>query len=259
MTLEATLHNISINPSSMNGPADGEIFESNHLDEIADIWSKLIRNLAKVGKTYHHLCAQLLNPSPEELQNFLVNCEKTLTAVCITSSTWMTSWPMMLGIISSSGYPRYIPTTVELCRASFADIIDKLKADLAFFKDDLWNREMLKVIYRPMGNTPHPGPGQGASTPNPLDASMGGPGSTTPRGNSMGYSSATPPGLHQPHHLGTLLCHHQGLPLLAHLEAHWCHPCDQYLDQGLLQLETNLNLNPNLSHSLNHSLSPSWH
>ena len=36
-TLEATLHNISIDPSSMDGPADGEIFRSNHLGEIADI------------------------------------------------------------------------------------------------------------------------------------------------------------------------------------------------------------------------------
>ena len=33
-------------------------------------------------------------------------------------------------------YPKYIPTTVELCRSSFSDIIDKLKADLAYFKDD---------------------------------------------------------------------------------------------------------------------------
>ena len=57
MTLEATLHNISINPSSMDDPADGEIFESNHLAEMADVWSKLIWNLVKVGKTYHHLCA----------------------------------------------------------------------------------------------------------------------------------------------------------------------------------------------------------
>ena len=86
MMLEATLHNISINPSSIDGPADGEIFESNHLAEITDIRSKLIWNLAKVGKTYCHLCTQLLNPSPEELENFLANCE-TLTAVCTTSYT----------------------------------------------------------------------------------------------------------------------------------------------------------------------------
>ena len=37
MTLEATLHNISIDPSSMEGPTKGEIFESSHLGEIADI------------------------------------------------------------------------------------------------------------------------------------------------------------------------------------------------------------------------------
>ena len=43
LMLEATLHNISINPSSMDRPADGAIYESNHLAEIADIrtsWSK---------------------------------------------------------------------------------------------------------------------------------------------------------------------------------------------------------------------------
>ena len=76
LTLENTLHNISINPSTIDGPADGAIFESNHLAEIADIQSKLIQNLAKVGETYYHLHAQLLNPSPEELDNFLVNHEK---------------------------------------------------------------------------------------------------------------------------------------------------------------------------------------
>ena len=52
LTLEPTLHNISINPSSMDRPADGTIFESNHLAEIADVRSKLIHNLAKVSKTY---------------------------------------------------------------------------------------------------------------------------------------------------------------------------------------------------------------
>ena len=87
MTFEATLHNISINPSSIDGPADGEIFKSNHLAEITDIQSKLIQNLAKVGKTYHHICAQLLNPSPEELENFLATVRETLTAVCTTSYT----------------------------------------------------------------------------------------------------------------------------------------------------------------------------
>ena len=76
LTLENTLHDISINPSTINGPADGAIFESSHLAEIADIQGKLIWNLAKVGKTYCHLCTRLLNPSPEELENFLVNHEK---------------------------------------------------------------------------------------------------------------------------------------------------------------------------------------
>ena len=37
LTLENTLHNISINPSTIDGPADGAIFKSNHLAEIADI------------------------------------------------------------------------------------------------------------------------------------------------------------------------------------------------------------------------------
>ena len=55
MTLEATLHNISINPSSIDGPADGEIFESNHLAEIADIQSKTYPELGK--------CRQNLSPS----------------------------------------------------------------------------------------------------------------------------------------------------------------------------------------------------
>ena len=37
LILEDTLHNISINPSTIDGPADGAIFELNHLAEIADI------------------------------------------------------------------------------------------------------------------------------------------------------------------------------------------------------------------------------
>ena len=54
MSLDMTLHNISINPSSMDGPAGEEIFESNHLGEIADIRSKLVLNLAKFSESYHH-------------------------------------------------------------------------------------------------------------------------------------------------------------------------------------------------------------
>ena len=60
----------------MDGPAYGEIFEPNHLAEIADISNKLVQNLAKVDKTYCHLHAQLLNPTPEELSNFVLNHEK---------------------------------------------------------------------------------------------------------------------------------------------------------------------------------------
>ena len=37
VTLEDTFHNISINPSTIDGPADGAIFELHHLAEIADI------------------------------------------------------------------------------------------------------------------------------------------------------------------------------------------------------------------------------
>ena len=73
LTLDATLHNISINPSSIDRPADGEIFHSNHLCKIADIRSKLILNVAKVGESYQYTCAQLLNPTLDELAGFVVN------------------------------------------------------------------------------------------------------------------------------------------------------------------------------------------
>ena len=141
LTLENTLHNISINPSTIDGPADGEIFKSNHLAEIADIQSKLIQNLAKVGETYHHLCTQLLNPSPEELENFLVNHEKDFDSHLhhilhlddLLARDARHHIQLGYHVIN---YPRYIPTMVELCRSSFSDIINKLKADLAYFKDD---------------------------------------------------------------------------------------------------------------------------
>ena len=141
LTLENTLHNISINPSTIDGPADGAIFESNHLAEIIDIQSKLIWNLVKVGKTYRHLCTQLLNPSPEELENFLVNCEKDFDSHLhhilhldeLLARNARHRIQLGYNVIN---YPRYIPTMVELCRSSFSDITDKLKADLAYFKDD---------------------------------------------------------------------------------------------------------------------------
>ena len=141
LTLESTLHNISINPSTIDGPADGAIFKSNHLAEIMDIQSKLIRNLGKVGETYRHLCAQLLNPSPEELENFLVNHEKDFDS-CLHHILHLDDLlardarhRIQLGY-HVINYPRYISTMVEFCRSSFSDIIDKLKADLAYFNDD---------------------------------------------------------------------------------------------------------------------------
>ena len=172
----------------MDGPADGEIFESNYLAEIADIQSKLIQNLVKVGETYHHLHTQLLNPSPKELENFLTNCERDFDS-CVHHILHLDELLardarhcIQLGY-HVINYPRYIPTTVELCRSSFSDIIDKLKADLAYSKDDFCNKEMFKVIHKPVGNKPHPGMRHGASTPNPLDIPSGSPGTTTQGGN----------------------------------------------------------------------------
>ena len=188
LTLENTLHNISINPSTIDGPADGAIFKLNHLAEIADIQSKLIWNLAKVGKTYHHLCAQLLNPSPEELENFLVNHEKDFDSHLhhilhlddLLARDARHHIQLGYHVIN---YPRYIPTMVELCRSSFSDIINKLKADLAYFKDDFQNKDMFEVIHKPSSNKSHPGTGHGASTPKPQDIPSGSPGTTTLRGN----------------------------------------------------------------------------
>ena len=106
-----------------------------------DIQSKLIWNLAKVGETYHHLHAQLLNPSPGELENFLVNHEKDFDSHLhhilhlddLLARDARHHIQLRYHVIN---YPRYIPTMVELCRSSFSDIINKLKADLACFKDD---------------------------------------------------------------------------------------------------------------------------
>ena len=144
--------------------------------------------MAKVGETYCHIHTQLLNPSPEELENFLENHERDLDS-CLHHILHLdellardAKHRVQLGY-PVINYPRYIPTTVELCRASFSDIMDKLKADLAYFKDDFQNNEMFKVIHRPTNSTLHPDMGHGARTPNPLDASMGGPGFTMPRGN----------------------------------------------------------------------------
>ena len=108
MTLEATLHNISINPSSMDGPADRTIFESNHLAEIADIRSKLVHT-------------QLLNPTPDELTNFITNHQRDFDShldhifhlddllARDSRHCFQQGYPVI-------NYPRYVPTMVELCR-----------------------------------------------------------------------------------------------------------------------------------------------
>ena len=244
LTFKATLHNISINPASMDGQADGEIFESNHLGEIADIWSKMIWNLVKVGETYHHLCAQLLNPTSEELTNFVANCnfDSHLHHILHLDDLLVRDarHHIKLGY-PVINYPRYIPITVELCRSSFMDFIDKLKADLTYFKDDFWNEEITK----------QPGSGQGTSTPNLLDASTGGPHSTTPRDPPP---QATPVLLlrNTPfHHSGTPPSHHLGTPLFQHLEVHQYLHHNQYQYLGRLHHQgVNLNLSPHHHHSL---------
>ena len=177
LTLERTLHNISINPSSMDGPADEAIFESNHLAEIADIRSKLICNLAKVSKTYHQVHAQLLNPSPDELANFVLNHERNfdrhldhihhLDNLLARDARHriQLGYPMI-------NYPWYVPTTVELCREVFSDVLDKLTTDLSHFKDDFRNSGMFESI-------PKPRPGLESSMPNFMSIPTGGLGKTT--------------------------------------------------------------------------------
>ena len=114
--------------------------------------------------------------------------------------------------------------------------MDKLKADLAYFKDDFWNNEIFKVIHRPTNSIPHPDMGHGASTPNSLDASVGGPGSTTPRGNPLPWATPTPsPRISLVQPWGTLLYPH--------------------LDQCHCLEEQHLNTNPNLSINLSNNLS----
>ena len=96
---------------------------------------------------------------------------------------------------------------VELCRSSSSDIIDKLKANLAYFKDDFQNKEMFEVIHKPTGNKPHPGMGHGASTPNLLDIPLGSPGTTTPGGNPPQATPVPPQEPLQSHLLDKCLFH----------------------------------------------------
>ena len=244
LTLENTLHNISINPSTIDGPADKAIFESNHLAEIVDIWSKLIQNLVKVGETYCHLHAQLLNPSPEELENFLVNCEKDFDSHLhhilhlddLLARDARHHIQLRYHVIN---YPRYIPT------------IDKLKADLAYFKDDFWNKDMFEVIHKPTSNKSHPRTGHRASMPKPLDIPSGSPGTTILRGNPPLVTPVPPWEPLQPHLQGKHLFHHQGQPPLVHQTMHLCLHHNQYPNQEQLH---HPKISLNHSHNLNLSL-----
>ena len=190
LTLEPTLHNISINPSSMDRPADRAIFESNHLAEIADVRSKLIHNLVKVSETYHWVRAQLLNPSPDKLANFVSNCERDfdrhLDHIYHLDNLLARDARQLIQL----GYPmvnylRYVPTTIELCRESFSDILDKLTANLSYFKDDLRNSSMFEAI-------PKPRPGLGSSMPNFSSISTGGLGIIMPLGQPLASSIPRP-------------------------------------------------------------------
>ena len=190
LTLVPTLHNISINPSSMDGPADGAIFESNHLAKIADIRSKLICNLVKVSETYCRVCVQLLNPSPDELANFVLNHERDFDR-CLDHVHHLDNllardarhciqlrYPMI-------NYQQYVPTTVELCREAFSDILDKFTANLSYFKDDFRNSGMFESI-------PKPRPGLGSSMPNFVSIPTGGLEKTTPLGQPPAGSIPRP-------------------------------------------------------------------
>ena len=135
----------------MGGPAEGAIFESNHMGELVDVDSKLIVNLAKATKTYHQAHAQFLNPTNEELDAFIVNWEKDfnshhqhihhLDALLSRDSRHRTQ--LGFHVIS---VPCYIPTTAELCATSFRNIIENIKANLAYFKEDLTNPLCFKPI-----------------------------------------------------------------------------------------------------------------
>ena len=119
----------------MDGPADGTIFESNHLGELVDVCSKLIWNLVKAAESYHHIHARFLNPTSTELDAFVGNQERDFE-----------SWHQYIHHIDSLlsrdsrhqvqlGYhvislPRYFHTTAKLCTTSFDEVIKKIKADL---------------------------------------------------------------------------------------------------------------------------------
>ena len=135
VTLESTLHNISIDPETMDGPADGNIFESNHLGELVDVHSKLFWKLAKAAESYCHIHAWFLNLTSTELDAFISNWERDFNNHCqyihhIDSLLSRDSrHRIQLGYHVIS-LPRYVPTTAKLCTTSFGEIIEKIKAEL---------------------------------------------------------------------------------------------------------------------------------
>ena len=106
----------------MDGPAEGAIFKVNHLGEIGDICSKLILNLAKAGECYHHAHAWLLNPTNQELSNFVANWERDFNSHChhihhLDSLLDRDSRHRIQLGYPVINLPHYIPTTVELCNS----------------------------------------------------------------------------------------------------------------------------------------------
>ena len=62
--------------------------------------------------------------------------------------------------------PRYIPTTAELCTTLFGKIVDKIKEDLAYFKEDLRNPSHFIPISRQ--NIPQ----RSIVAPSPMDTTL---------------------------------------------------------------------------------------
>lgn len=67
-----TLHNISIDPTRMERPAEGAIFGSNHLGKLGDTCSKL----ARTATHYCEHCVYYYNPTNDKLEAFITNRER---------------------------------------------------------------------------------------------------------------------------------------------------------------------------------------
>lgn len=140
--LESTLHNISIDPATMDDPDEGMIFESIHPSEMGDICSKLVVNLVRTANHYCQACSLFLNPTNEELSNFVANGERDFNShhQCINHIDSILAHDarhrVQLGcpIISVL---RYFPTTAQLCTLMISEVIENIKEDLGYFKEDL--------------------------------------------------------------------------------------------------------------------------